>query len=76
VVQEMWIGLVRLGVGHWSYCEQCDRLEGDLIGGGRREGWVVWALLRQGLGCIIMLVECLLDGPKSRVHIAFILHID
>jgi hypothetical protein len=25
VVQEMWIGLVGLGVGNWSYCEQCDR---------------------------------------------------
>jgi hypothetical protein len=77
VVQGMWgIGLGELGVGHWSYCE-------GGLGGENIEDlypilfdcwcgfWVVWALLRQGLGCIIMLVACLLDGPKSRGHIAF-----
>jgi hypothetical protein len=27
VVQELWgFGLVGLGVRHWSYCEQCDRV--------------------------------------------------
>jgi hypothetical protein len=33
VVQEMWgFGLVWLEVRHWSFCEQCDRLEKEDIG--------------------------------------------
>ena len=33
VVQEMWgFGQVWLEVRHWSFCEQCDRLEREGIG--------------------------------------------